>query len=78
MLRSTWLAQELLSTFGHSLGEVALVPGGSGQFQIMVNQTLVWDRKIDGGFPSAKELKRRVRDVIAPDLELGQHVEKEN
>ena len=78
MLRATWLAQELLSTFEHSIGEIALSPGESGQFQILANQQLVWDRKVDGGFPDAKELKKRVRDVIAPDLELGRHVEKDS
>ncbi len=32
---------------------------------------LVWDRKEHGGFPDIVDLKRRVRDVIAPDLALG-------
>ena len=32
---------------------------------------LVWDRKARGGFPDIVDLKRRVRDVIAPDLVLG-------
>ena len=31
----------------------------------------VWDRKERGGFPDIVDLKRRVRDVIAPDLVLG-------
>ncbi len=30
MLRATWLAQELLTTFGDELGEVAIVPMGAG------------------------------------------------
>jgi predicted Rdx family selenoprotein len=30
LLRSAWLAQELLPTFGADLGEVALVPGTGG------------------------------------------------
>lgn len=71
MLRATWLAQELLSTFEHSLGEVALIPGESGQFQIFANGKIIWDRKSDNGFPEAKELKRRVRDVIDPNRDLG-------
>lgn len=32
---------------------------------------IIWERKRDGGFPRAKELKQRVRDVIDPDRDLG-------
>ncbi len=71
MLRAAWIAQELLSTFEHSVGEVALIPGKSGQFQVIANGELVWDRKTDDGFPQAKELKQRVRDVIDPQRDLG-------
>lgn len=38
--------------------------------------TALWDRKTDGGFPETKELKRRVRDVIDPQRDLG-HVDKD-
>jgi predicted Rdx family selenoprotein len=31
----------------------------------------VWERKRDGGFPEAKVLKQRVRDVITPTKDLG-------
>lgn len=71
MLRATWLAQELLSTFGAELGEVALVPGTGGVFEITVDGTRVWERKAHGGFPEAKELKQRVRDVAFPGRGLG-------
>ncbi len=37
---------------------------------------MLWDRKVDGGFPETKELKRRVRDVIEPGRDLG-HVDKD-
>ena len=71
MLRAAWLAQELLSTFEQEIAEVALRPAGSGVFQVITDGTTVWDRKNDDGFPSAKELKCRVRDVIAPEKGLG-------
>ncbi|GAA5823387.1 hypothetical protein JCM3770_006848 [Rhodotorula araucariae] len=32
---------------------------------------LVWDRKIEGGFPELKELKQRIRNIIAPAQDLG-------
>ena len=38
-------------------------------------ETLLWDRKTEGGFPEVKELKRRVRDVIEPGRDLG-HVDR--
>ena len=71
MLRAAWLAQELLSTFDSDLGEVALVPASKGEFRILVNGVQVWDRVVDDGFPEAKEIKQRVRDVIAPERDLG-------
>jgi selenoprotein W-related protein len=70
-LRAGWYASELLSTFGQDLGEVALVPGTGGIFQVHVNDTLVWDRAVQGGFPEAKELKQLVRDHIDPERSLG-------
>ena len=71
LLRAGWMAQELLSTFGQDLGEVALVPASKGEFRILVDGVLVWDRVADEGFPEAKEIKQRVRDVIAPERDLG-------
>ena len=71
LLRSAWLAQELLSTFENEIGEVALVPAGSGEFQVVVADETVWERKADGGFPEAKVLKQRVAAVITPDKDLG-------
>ena len=68
LLRAAWMAQELLSTFGTELGEVALVPGTGGIFTIACNDRLIWDRKRDGGFPDAAKLKqlRARRDRSRP------------
>jgi selenoprotein W-related protein len=71
LLRAGWMAQELLSTFGPELGEVALVPGTGGIFEIRCNDVLIWERKRDGGFPAAKVLKQLVRDVVDPGRDLG-------
>jgi selenoprotein W-related protein len=75
MLRSGWMAQELLSTFSEELGSVTLVPGTGGIFTIEVNGELIWDRKRDGGFPDVKSLKGRVRDRIDPERSLG-HIDR--
>ncbi len=75
LLRAAWLAQELLATFEADLAEVSLRPGTSGVFTITCDGVTVWDRVVDGGFPDAKELKRRVRDSIAPGRDLG-HVDR--
>jgi len=71
LLRAAWMAQELLHTFGQDLGSVALIPGTGGLFEVHVDGILIWERKRDGGFPDARALKQRVRDVIAPDRDLG-------
>lgn len=71
MLRSAWLAQELLSTFGADIAEVALIPGTGGVFEIRTDDALIWERKRDGGFPEAKVLKQRLRDVVWRERGLG-------
>ncbi len=75
LLRAAWMAQELLTTFDEELGGVALIPGTGGVFVVRVNGVTVWSRKDDGGFPQITELKRRVRDRVAPEKELG-HVDR--
>jgi selenoprotein W-related protein len=77
MLRASWMAQELLHSFSTDLGSVTLVPGTGGIFVIDIDGKVIWDRKVDGGFPDAAELKRRVRDYCFPDKDLG-HLEKKN
>jgi selenoprotein W-related protein len=75
LLRAGWMAQELLTTFPAELGEVALVPGHGGVFEVRVEGETIWSRKADGGFPDLPELKRLVRDRVAPSRHLG-HTEK--
>ncbi|TDZ23658.1 hypothetical protein Cob_v002922 [Colletotrichum orbiculare MAFF 240422] len=89
MLRAAYFAQELLSTFSTSIGEVALQPSTGGTFTVTLTYvspssassepttTILWDRKTEGGFPETKELKRRLRDVIQPDRDLG-HVDRKH
>ncbi len=71
LMRAAWTAQELLTTFQKELGEVALVPGIGGVFEIRLGDELLWSRKEQGGFPELPELKRLVRDRIAPGRSLG-------
>jgi len=71
LLRAAWLAQELLTTFETEIGEVALIPGTGGIFEVRCGGQVLWSRKQEGRFPEAKELKQRVRDEIAPDKPLG-------
>ncbi|MBA3979665.1 MAG: selenoprotein [Alcanivorax sp.] len=75
LLRAAWMAQELLNTFADELDEVALQPGTGGIFEIEADGVLIWERKRDGGFPEITELKRRVRDRVAPDRPLG-HIDR--
>jgi len=65
------MAQELLTTFSTEVGELALVPGTGGVFEIRVGDDTVWSRTETGRFPDIKELKQMVRDRIAPDKDLG-------
>jgi selenoprotein W-related protein len=70
LLRAAWLAQEVLTTFPRDLGEVALVPGVGGVFEVRLGEETLWSRKAQG-FPDLPELKRLIRDRVAPDRDLG-------
>ena len=71
LLRSAWMAQELLTTFEDELDEVSLKPGSGGIFDVHANGQRIWCRKEAGRFPDIKELKQLVRDRISPDRSLG-------
>ena len=71
MLRATWMAQELLTTFDGEIAEMVLRPGTGGVFEVRADGDTVWSRKAEGRFPDITELKQRVRDRILPDRDLG-------
>ncbi|MGH9340641.1 MAG: SelT/SelW/SelH family protein [Acidobacteriota bacterium] len=71
LLRAAWMAQELLTTFENELGEIALVPGKGGIFEVRLDAQTIFSRDLEGRFPESKELKQLVRDRIAPDKHLG-------
>src|SRR5437870_4786140 len=53
------------------IGEVALIPGKGGVFEIRADGQLVWSRHERKRFPEITELKQAVRDVVAPGKSLG-------
>jgi selenoprotein W-related protein len=72
LLRSAWMAQELLTTFTDELHGVLLQPSEvSGRFTVRLDEQELFDRKAAGRFPDIKELKQLVRDAVAPDKALG-------
>lgn len=75
LLRAQWMGLELLSTFRDEIGALTLRPGTGGIFEVRADGELVWSRAAQGRFPEIAELKRRVRDRIAPGRHLG-HTER--
>lgn len=72
MLRSAYMAQELLTTFVDDLYGVTLIPSEiSGRYQLRIDGRIVFDRKREGRFPEIKELKQLIRDHVNPDKSLG-------
>ena len=78
LLRSAWMAQEILTTFREEVDDLTLTPSKneSGVFQVLINEKLIWCRKRDDGFPEIKTLKQRIRDFVAPEKDLG-HTDRE-
>ncbi|MCH7998434.1 MAG: SelT/SelW/SelH family protein [Chloroflexi bacterium] len=71
MLRAAYLAQELLTSFEKELGEVALVPGSGGIFEVRLDgETLATNRETKV-MPEAGEVKRLLRDRISPGRTIG-------
>ena len=76
LLRASWISQELLSTFSDEIGGITLIPSNiSGIFEIRYGRETIWDRGKKKGMPEIKELKQRVRDLVAPNKDLG-HIDK--
>lgn len=70
-MRSAWMAQEILTTFNQELTEVALIPSTGGIFEIKINDKKLWSLKGKGRFPDIKEIKKLIRNKIAPEKKLG-------
>ena len=71
LLRASWLAQELLTTFEAELGEVALRPGSGGIFEVALDGEVLATNRDGGEMPDAANVKRLLRDRIAPDRRIG-------
>jgi selenoprotein W-related protein len=71
LLRASWMAQELLTTFGDELGEVAIVPGSGGIFEVTLNGAVIASNRETKEMPDPAQVKRAVRDRIAPDRKIG-------
>ncbi|MBS1824423.1 MAG: SelT/SelW/SelH family protein [Acidobacteria bacterium] len=71
LLRAAWISQEMLTTFGAELGEVAIVPGSGGVFEVRLDGETIFSRAAEGRFPESKELKQAIRDRVAPGRDLG-------
>ena len=73
LLRATWMAQELLTTFDEEIGGVTLIPGTGGVYEVRVDGETVWSRKAEGHFPEIKELKHRPRATPNPPVHNHGH-----
>ena len=72
LLRASWISQELLSTFSDEIGGITLIPSNiAGIFEIRYGREIIWERGKKKGMPEIKELKQIVRDLVAPNKDLG-------
>lgn len=72
LIRAAWYAQEFLMTFEENLEGVKLKPSEiAGRFTISINDDILHDRKRDDGFPEIKAIKQKIRDLAAPEKNLG-------
>jgi selenoprotein W-related protein len=75
LLRASWIAQELLSTFDGDIAALILKPGTGGVFNVSLDGAMLWSRKERGRFPEITELKQLLRDQVDPARDLG-HIDR--
>ncbi|KAJ3539965.1 hypothetical protein NM688_g6294 [Phlebia brevispora] len=85
--RATWVSTELTLTFPTPIIKaISVLPLNSeataGRFRVWLfvaehPPILIWDRKVEGGFPELKVLKQRIRDHIQPGKSLGHSDKKQ-
>ncbi|KAL2379701.1 hypothetical protein RJZ90_005108 [Blastomyces dermatitidis] len=83
LLRAAYFAQELLSTFSTTLGEVSLVPATGGVFTVSIlhesnvdfttAETVLWDRKAEGGFPGGADTTGKTDMNVMPTQTQAQN-----
>ena len=71
ILRASWMAQEILMTFGENITSLSLKPSSGGVFTIRLNGEILFSKKEEGRFPESKEIKQMIRDKVLPDMDLG-------
>jgi selenoprotein W-related protein len=71
LLRASWLAQELLTTFESELDEVALRPASGGIFEVRLNGETIASNAEGSAMPDPAQVKRLLRDRIAPGRRIG-------
>jgi selenoprotein W-related protein len=71
LLRAGWMAQELLTTFGEELGEVAIVPGSGGIFEVTLDGEVIATNRDHATMPDPGAVKRLIRDRVSPERTIG-------
>ncbi len=71
ILRASWMAQEILMTFGENIESLKLRPSSGGVFTIRLNDKVLFSKKEKGRFPESKEIKQMIRDRVLPGMDLG-------
>lgn len=76
LLRASWMASELLTTFGEELGEVAIVPGSGGIFEVALDGEVIATNRDGGAMPEPSAVKRVIRDTVSPGKKIGHEGER--
>jgi len=71
ILRASWMAQEILMTFGENITSLCLKPSSGGVFTIRLDDEVLFSKKEKGRFPESKEIKQMIRDRVLPEMDLG-------
>jgi selenoprotein W-related protein len=78
--RATWIAQELLHTYGDFVAGLTLVPAHGGTLIVRVDGEQMFSNKESGRFPEIRELKELLNERLeaAERDSIKRHPHKEN
>ena len=59
-----WTAAELLTSYESDTASLELIPGGAGEFELVIDGTLAYSKKATGEYPELNVLKQAVVAAI--------------
>ena len=58
------VAQEIMAQYQHKMASLVLIPGDKGNFDVKINDTLIYSKHSTGRFPEPGEITADISTII--------------